>query len=93
MRKLGIACGGLRWVRLPMLVCTASFAILSAVVRPALADVLVCTFKKGNDAYVGTCSVPCRVNALAIDIDGPRKGFSCSEPERMVNASAKVSSI
>ena len=39
----------------------------------------------GNE-FIGTCQVPCSVNALAIDIDGPNPKKACDSPPRSVQA-------
>jgi hypothetical protein len=46
-----------------------------------------CSLKREAAEFKGTCDIPCAVNALAIDIDGQRPNFSCSQPARRVNAS------
>lgn len=54
---------------------------------PTSADTLSCTLTRTAETYSGSCSIPCRVNALAVNIDGPRKGFSCNDSDRQVQAS------
>jgi hypothetical protein len=37
----------------------------------AEANILACVLNRSGGEFKGTCEVPCSVNALAIDIDGP----------------------
>ncbi len=39
--------------------------------------------------FQGSCDVPCLVNALAIDVDGPNTKVSCSTPPRRVSAALR----
>jgi hypothetical protein len=55
----------------------------------AAPNTISCELKRGADAFAGTCSIPCAVNSLAINIDGPRPNFSCSAPDRTVNVTLK----
>jgi len=61
---------------------------LFAVTGPAAAEanILTCTLDRAGSAFKGTCSVPCSVNALAIDIDGPNPKKACDAPPRIVQA-------
>jgi hypothetical protein len=44
-----------------------------------------CWLKRGaSNDYAGSCAIPCFVNELAINIDGPRKDFVCDKPTRTV---------
>jgi hypothetical protein len=47
---------------------------------------VTCTLQRDGAEYKGTCEIPCAVNALAINFDGQRPGFSCSAPPRRVKA-------
>jgi hypothetical protein len=55
----------------------------------ASANTIVCEFKSSGAEYKGTCAIPCMVNSLWIDIDGPRADRTCSAPPRTVEASFK----
>jgi len=68
-------------------------AWMLAAAGPARSDdgMLVCKLQRSGPEFRGSCSVPCQVNALAVDIDGVRKGFSCAEPPRRVNATLRKS--
>lgn len=48
-----------------------------------------CALKREGAEFRGSCEIPCAVNALAINIDGLRPGFSCNKPPRRVNATLK----
>lgn len=48
------------------------------------ANAITCSLKQNGVEYRGDCSIPCAVNALAINIDGPRPGFTCSASDRSV---------
>lgn len=56
----------------------------------ASSDTLTCVLRKTGDQYQGTCDVPCQVNALAVNFDGIKRGFSCVEPPRRVTASLRA---
>ena len=56
----------------------------AAASSPAKGDTLSCKLELAGNAYDGACEIPCRVNALAVDIDGPKSGFSCDAPHRRV---------
>ncbi|MGL4636925.1 MAG: DUF6197 family protein [Beijerinckiaceae bacterium] len=64
---------------------------LALFASPATAEpnTIICSLKKSGADYAGTCAIPCAVNALAINIDGPRKDFSCSAPNRSVNVTLR----
>jgi hypothetical protein len=55
----------------------------------ASANRIACSFARDGAAFTGSCEIPCAVNALAINIDGPRAGFSCQVPPRRVNATLR----
>jgi hypothetical protein len=67
---------------------TLAFLALFALPLPAAAEpnTITCSLIRAAEAYQGICRIPCAVNALAINIDGPRPGFSCSAPPREVQA-------
>ena len=45
---------------------------------------MTCSLLRTATAYEGTCDVPCLVNALAVDIDGPNPKVSCDAAPRRV---------
>ncbi len=58
--------------------------------RPGLQPITVrCELKLADAEYAGTCEIPCRVNQLLIDIDGPTPNRTCADPPRRVNATLK----
>jgi hypothetical protein len=64
----------------------------AAWVTPAAAaetSTITCNLQRTTGEFRGSCDVPCLVNALAIDIDGPRPGASCNTPPRNVPAAPK----
>jgi very-short-patch-repair endonuclease len=52
-------------------------------------NVVTCELTGAAGTYAGTCAIPCAVNALAINIDGPRPNFSCAVPPRTVAVTLK----
>jgi hypothetical protein len=48
-----------------------------------------CTLQRASEGYAGACEIPCLVNALAIDIDGPKAGARCETGPRSVKASLR----
>ena len=50
------------------------------------ANTLTCVLDRSGREFKGTCAVPCSVNALAIDIDGPNPKKACDSPPRSVQA-------
>jgi hypothetical protein len=69
----------------------AAIAAVVAAASPAVADpnTISCSLKRDGADFKGACGIPCKVNALAIDIDGPRPGFICNLPPRQVNATLR----
>jgi hypothetical protein len=59
---------------------------LSAQVEP---NTVTCSLQRANEGYAGVCEIPCLVNALAIDIDGPKAGAHCEGGPRSVKASLR----
>ena len=55
---------------------TGSFA---ATAEP---NTMTCALSRVGEAFQGVCEVPCLVNNLSIDIDGPKPGASCDAPLR-----------
>ncbi|MBM3646014.1 MAG: hypothetical protein FJX02_16970 [Alphaproteobacteria bacterium] len=51
------------------------------------ATTVTCSLSRQVDRFAGTCLVPCMVNQLWIDIDGPRRDRSCAAPSRPVQVS------
>jgi hypothetical protein len=52
-------------------------------------NVLVCALQRVGPEFKGSCEVPCQVNALAVDFDGVRPGFTCGAPPRRVTATLR----
>jgi hypothetical protein len=50
---------------------------------------VTCQFERAGDEFRGICNVPCSVNALAIDIDGPNQKKACDLPPRTVQAALR----
>jgi hypothetical protein len=53
------------------------------------ANILTCALVNEAGEFRGTCEVPCSVNALAIDIDGPNPTKACTSAPRRVNATLR----
>jgi hypothetical protein len=64
--------------------CAAKTSVLSATNTPALA--IDCTMTAVVSGYDGLCSVPCPVNALAVNFDGVDAQRACDAPARSVKA-------
>jgi len=73
----------------------AAFAIGATFIPPLFAcsamaqsetNILTCVLIHEESEFRGTCEVPCSVNALAIDIDGPNPTKACASPPRIVHA-------
>ncbi len=65
-----------------LLVCVAGFAWFgSAHAEP---NTMTCSLQRIAGEFKGSCDVPCLVNALAIDIDGPNPRVTCDTPPRRV---------
>ena len=60
--------------------------IAFGALRPAIAmaepNTMKCSLTRAGDGFQGTCEVPCLVNNLSIDIDGPKPGVTCDAPLR-----------
>jgi hypothetical protein len=68
----------------------AAFAAIATVgAAAAEPNTISCDLKRDGAAFSGTCAIPCAVNALAINIDGPRPGFMCSAQDRVVNVTLR----
>jgi hypothetical protein len=77
---LGWALGG--WV-------AAAGLAMGAASAQAEPNTLTCSLKRGAEGFKGTCLIPCAVNALAVNIDGPRPDFTCSAPASAVEATLR----
>ena len=64
-----------------IIVCIAACTVFPAA---ALAEpnTMTCSLSRAGDAFHGSCEVPCLVNNLSIDIDGPKPGAACDAPLR-----------
>lgn len=65
------------------------FSFDGSVAAQSASNTMTCSLKQDGAQYRGQCAIPCAVNALAINIDGPRPGFSCSAPDRPVVVTLK----
>jgi hypothetical protein len=52
-------------------------------------NIVTCVLERAGSDFKGTCEVPCSVNALAIDIDGPNPKKACDSPSRRVAATLR----
>ena len=82
-----------------MLVRAFAIAILFLPVPVAVpaaagaeANTMTCVLERSGNEFRGTCEVPCSVNALAIDIDGPNPKKACDSPPRKVEAALRETS-
>lgn len=70
-----------------------SAALLSAMISTSSAQNtsggLTCALQRTGAEMKGTCAIPCEVNALAVNFDGIKPKFSCSDAPRKVNASLR----
>jgi hypothetical protein len=57
----------------------------------AESNTLTCSLQRAAGEFKGSCDVPCLVNALAIDIDGPNPKVACDTPPRRVAATLRRS--
>jgi very-short-patch-repair endonuclease len=72
-----------------MLTAAAILVMAALTAANASPNTITCELKRDGAAFAGTCAIPCAVQALAINIDGPRPGFSCNQPDRTVNATLR----
>jgi hypothetical protein len=80
--------------------CLAFAALLAALtgcqsaqlMAPVAPNTVTCALQRSGDGYAGVCEIPCLVNALAIDIDGPTAGARCEGGPRSVKAALRKSS-
>jgi hypothetical protein len=52
-------------------------------------NTMTCSLQRMASEFKGSCDVPCLVNALAIDIDGPNPKVTCDTPPRHVAATLR----
>jgi hypothetical protein len=52
-------------------------------------NLLVCTLQRSGSEFKGSCEVPCRVNELAVNIDGANAQVTCDAPPRRVAATLR----
>jgi hypothetical protein len=72
-------------VKLMAVACaTLAFPAL-AMAQPA--RTMTCDLSKAGLAYQGICTVPCQVNALAVNFGGIKPNFRCDAAPRQVKAS------
>ena len=48
----------------------------------AQSNTMTCVLERSGSEFRGVCEVPCSVNALAIDIDGPNPQKACDSSPR-----------
>jgi hypothetical protein len=65
-----------------------SFVTCSAFAQSEI-NILTCALEHEESEFKGTCEVPCSVNALAIDIDGPNPTKACTSSPRRVQATLR----
>ena len=65
----------------------ATFAFSGAVRSEP--NTVTCTLDRAGTEFTGACEIPCLVNALAINIDGPTPGVACAAPPRRVAATLR----
>jgi hypothetical protein len=72
---------------IPAAIVSLGLLVSAAWATPAAAaETITCNLQRATGEFSGSCEVPCLVNALAIDIDGPRPGASCNTAPRNVPA-------
>ena len=52
-------------------------------------NTVTCVLQRTGSEFAGMCAIPCSVNALAIDIDGPNAKKACDSPPRTVQATLR----
>lgn len=65
---------------------SAPMSSAAAAAKSTEPNTVTCNLKQLGTEYKGTCSIPCLVNALAIDIDGPNPKATCDTGQRTVAA-------
>jgi hypothetical protein len=81
-------------LRIARVVASLSLVVAVAMIAPqpasaTSANTIACQMKREGEEFRGTCAIPCAVNALQINIDGPRPGFMCSAADRIVNVTLR----
>jgi hypothetical protein len=56
-------------------------------------NTVTCSLQRAATEFQGSCDVPCLVNALAVDIDGPNPKVTCNTPPRRVSAALRQTEI
>jgi len=70
----------------------ATGALLLSLLSPAAraeSNTVRCSLQRINDTFSGSCTIPCSVNNLAIDIDGVNPRRACDSPARVVSVTLK----
>jgi hypothetical protein len=67
----------------------SSISLAAATPVHAAPNTMTCVLRAADAEFSGTCVVPCSVNALAIDIDGPNAKKACDSPPRTVQATLR----
>jgi hypothetical protein len=77
--------------RRPLVTCLAVILPVFAWSADAKSEpnTLTCALQRAATEFKGSCDVPCLVNALAIDIDGPNPKVTCNAPPRRVAATLR----
>ena len=65
---------------------------LASALAQSEANILTCVLVHEGAEFRGACEVPCSVNALAIDIDGPNPAKACAAPLRRAQATLRETS-
>lgn len=69
-----------------------AFVATSATAQAQTEDYRVsCSFANQQQEFIGTCEIPCRVNNLMINFDGPILTRPCTAPPRKVEVKIKAS--
>ena len=64
-----------------------------SVTRAAEPNIMTCSLSRVGDVFQGSCEVPCLVNNLSVDIDGPKPGVACDAPPRHVPATLRHAAV
>jgi hypothetical protein len=70
-------------------VALASAVLVTSAAAQTAPNIVRCALQRAGADFKGTCEVPCSVNALAIDIDGPNPKKACDAPPRNVQATLR----
>jgi hypothetical protein len=71
------------------LICASVALFYAHPASAQMTNTLTCSLQKVDAEYKGSCDVPCQVNALAVNFDGVKPKFTCSESARKVTASLR----